>query len=294
MFAAHDLAALVAVADSGSVHRAASVLGRTQPAVTQAIQRLEEAVGFALLDRSGYRVRLTARGETFVKRARVAVSQARDLRTFASVLSRGVEARLRLAVHGAIPLEEWTHLLADVPQEFPDTVLEVHAFEGDAPFRKLAKGECDLAIALTSAPDRHAPGIERTALGELEFVTVVQTRRLTSDLEHDLAGVPQILVADFDDPSSAFGVVEGHRYWRVSDHRTKAAFIMTGAGWGSVPAVLVEAPLRDGSLSVITYRGVGPRSRRPFFLYRKRDAAHGPLAAFLWDRCAAAATGSVR
>src|SRR5262245_32235039 len=68
MFVVHDLAALVAVAESGSVRRGASALGRTQPAVSQAIQRLEEAAGFALLDRSGYRVRLTERGETFVKR----------------------------------------------------------------------------------------------------------------------------------------------------------------------------------------------------------------------------------
>jgi DNA-binding transcriptional LysR family regulator len=57
MFVIHDLAVLVAVADGGSVRSAAAALGRTQPAVSQAIQRLEGAVGFSLLDRSGYRAR---------------------------------------------------------------------------------------------------------------------------------------------------------------------------------------------------------------------------------------------
>jgi DNA-binding transcriptional LysR family regulator len=284
MFASHDLAALVAVADSGSIHRAASALGRTQPAVTQAIQRLEEAVGFTLLDRSGYRVRLTERGETFVKRARVTVSQARDLRAFAAVLSRGVEARLRIVAHGAIPLNAWMHVITDIPQQFPDTVLEVQSAEGDAPMRLLMSDEADLAIALMPAPERHASGVESLPLGEIDFVNVVQTSRLVSDLERDLAGLPQILVADFDDLKASYGVLGGHRYWRVSDHRTKAAVIAAGTGWGSVPATMVDQALQDGSLSVIAYRGIGPRSRWPFYLYRKRDAARGPLAEFIWTR----------
>src|SRR5690606_32198436 len=108
----------VAVADGGSVRRAAAAMERTQPAVTQAIQRLEDAVGFALLDRSGYRVRLTERGEAFVKRARLTVKQARELKAFASVLSSGVEARLRIGVHGAIPTEAWMPLLTELPQRF--------------------------------------------------------------------------------------------------------------------------------------------------------------------------------
>jgi DNA-binding transcriptional LysR family regulator len=284
MFAAQDLAALVAVADSGSIHKAAASLGRTQPAVTQAIQRLEEAVGFELLDRSGYRVRLTERGETFVKRARVSVNQARDLRAFASVLSRGVEARLRIIVHGAIPPTAWLHLIADIPEQFSDTALEIESAEGDAPMRRLLSGAADLAIALLPAPDRHASGVESQLLGEIEFVNVVQTRRLVSDLERDLAALPQILVADFDDPETSYGVVAGHRYWRVSDHRTKAAVIAAGIGWGSVPASLVDQALQDSNVSAIAYRGIGPRSRWPFFLYRKRDVARGPLAVFVWDR----------
>lgn len=286
MLPAHDLAALVAVADEGSIHRAALILHRTQPAVTQAIQRLEEAVGFPLLDRSGYRVKLTERGETFAKRARATVKQARNLQAFAALLSRGVEARLRITIHGAIPAASWSHLVKDIPECFPDTVLEIHMGEGDTPIRRLLNDENDLAIVISSSANRHAMGIECRDMGELEFVNVVQAGRLVSNGDDALAALPQILVADFDDPATSYGVVEGHRYWRVSDHQVKAALIVAGAGWGSVPSTLVQVQLRDGTLRQISYRGVGPRSHHRFVLCRKNEKPQGPAATFIWERLA--------
>jgi DNA-binding transcriptional LysR family regulator len=284
MFALHDLAALIAVADNGAVRRAAVALGRTQPAVTQAIQRLEEAAGFALLDRSAYRAKFTQRGETFVKRARATVQQARDLGALAAALSRGVEARLRIGVHGAIPIESWMHLIKDVPERFPHTVLEVQTGEGDAPIRRLLNDEAEFAVALGSVPERHAVKISSTSLGEVEFVNVVHASRYVSSSDNDLASLPQIIVGDFDDPDTAYGVVEGHRYWRVSEHRTKVAIILAGAGWGAVPAFMVDAAMQAGTLSCISYRGIGPRSRPPLYLHRKRDKPQGPVGEFIQNR----------
>src|SRR5262245_22315666 len=130
MYSSQDLAVLVAIAETGSLRGAAAALGKTQPAVTQAVQRLEEAVGFPLLDRTSYRAKLTERGETFVQRARVAVEHLTALETTAQLLSRGIEPRLRIGVHGAIPDETWVHLIRDIPQRFPNTVIEIEAGEG--------------------------------------------------------------------------------------------------------------------------------------------------------------------
>ena len=284
MLPVQDLAALIAVADAGSIHRAAEVLGRTQPAVTQAIQRLEEAVGFPLLDRSGYRVTLTERGAIFAKRARATVKQARDLRAFARVLERGVEAQLRISVHGAIPSEAWMRLITEIPERFPDTVVEIHVGEGDAPIRRLHNDECDFAIVLALSADHHNTNLERIALGEMEFVTVVQAERMNDASEETvLTALPQILVADFDDPTTSYGVVEGHRYWRLSDHRLKAAAIIAGAGWGSTPAHLVEEEIRQGILRPVSYGGLGRQSLHTFYLYKKREKPQGPVATFIWE-----------
>lgn len=282
MYSNLDLAALVAVADAGSVRGAASVLGRTQPAVTQAIRRLETALGFALLDRSSYRARLTERGETFVKRARVAVAQARGLRTFATLLAHGVEPRVRIAVHGAIPTEAWLGLVADIPRHFPDTAVEVETGEGLAPLRRFMEGEAHFALLLEPFPDRYGASVDGRTLGTIEYVNVVRSDKVEL-LREAVPPIPQVLASDFDDLSTSYTLGEGQRYWRVSDHRMKAAAILAGVGWGYVPRTLVEADLREGTLCSVSCFGVSERGLRAYALYRKHDQPQGPVAAFIWN-----------
>lgn len=284
MYALHDLAAFVAVADGGSIRQAATELGRTQPAITQAIQRLEQAVGFPLLDRSTYRSTLTERGALFLKRARATVRQGKDLKAYAGVLSRGNEARLRIAIHGSLPPEAWMHLFESIPEQFPDTVIELRSGEGNAPLRQLMNDEADLAILISSPLDNLAMEVNRQPLGEIEFVNVVQSQRLARPVEEALVTMPQILVADFDDPDTMFGVAQGHRFWRVSDHRTKVAAIVAGMGWGTVPSWLVNSMLADETLHSIAYRSIGALSRHPFYIYHRRQVPLGPVASYIWGR----------
>ena len=64
------LRALVAVADSGGVTRAAGFLNLTQSAVSMQLKRLEEAIGIALFDRTGRGMELTSSGEQLLSYAR--------------------------------------------------------------------------------------------------------------------------------------------------------------------------------------------------------------------------------
>ena len=59
-----DMQALVAVAEAGSLAHAAIKLRLTQPAITRRIQRLEDSLGVALLDRDVKPARLTAEGRS--------------------------------------------------------------------------------------------------------------------------------------------------------------------------------------------------------------------------------------
>src|SRR3954452_16979274 len=58
----NQLEVLMAVAQEKSFSRAADTLGRTQPAVSQAIRRLETEIGEPLFDRSSKDGTLTAAG----------------------------------------------------------------------------------------------------------------------------------------------------------------------------------------------------------------------------------------
>lgn len=66
----NQLEVLIAVAREKSFSRAADVLGRTQPAVSQAVRRLEQEIGEKLFDRSSKDGTLTAAGELLLDYAR--------------------------------------------------------------------------------------------------------------------------------------------------------------------------------------------------------------------------------
>jgi DNA-binding transcriptional LysR family regulator len=70
-----QLNALIAVADTGSVTRAAEVLRIVQPAVTRQIQLLEQELGCELFERSRQGMRLTDSGRTMVNRTRRALGE---------------------------------------------------------------------------------------------------------------------------------------------------------------------------------------------------------------------------
>ena len=79
----------VAVADVGSVSRAAQRLSMTQPALSRRIKDLEVDVGVRLFDRVGRRIILTGDGTELVSKARQILADAEAFRERARVLGGG-------------------------------------------------------------------------------------------------------------------------------------------------------------------------------------------------------------
>jgi LysR family transcriptional regulator, regulator of abg operon len=67
----------IAVADAGSIRGGARQLDMTQPALSRALQQLEQDLHVELLQRSGRGVKLTAAGAAFLAHARVAEAELR-------------------------------------------------------------------------------------------------------------------------------------------------------------------------------------------------------------------------
>lgn len=66
---------LVAIADHGSLRAAAAALGKSQPALTQALQQAEEELGVAIFSRTSRGVEVTELGERVLTRARTIASE---------------------------------------------------------------------------------------------------------------------------------------------------------------------------------------------------------------------------
>src|SRR5258706_10950504 len=71
------LRVVCAIADAGSVTKAASVLGLAQPALTAQLQRIERALGGLLFERDRRGARATPLGELVLARARVLLPAAK-------------------------------------------------------------------------------------------------------------------------------------------------------------------------------------------------------------------------
>ncbi|MFG2629755.1 LysR family transcriptional regulator [Streptomyces sp. NPDC048473] len=70
------LECLVALADEGSVPKAAGVLHISQPALSQQIAALERELGTAVVDRLARGIRVTAAGQAVAEEARVTLAAA--------------------------------------------------------------------------------------------------------------------------------------------------------------------------------------------------------------------------
>ena len=70
-----QLRVLVVAAEEGSFSAAARRLDRVQSAVTYSIQQLEQQLGIEVFDRSGYRPRLNAAGESILEDARIILAR---------------------------------------------------------------------------------------------------------------------------------------------------------------------------------------------------------------------------
>ena len=179
-----DLNALkifLAVAQERSFSRAAAKVHRTQPAVSQAVRRLEDDLGEQLFDRSSKTGTLTDAGkalqnygERLVRLAEEAESAIRELRDLrrGRVLIGANEA----AVHTLLPL------VARFRQRFPDIVIDVRRVPARQIAVEVQQGSLDFG-ALTFHPSEE--GLLEVPVGSDELVLLVPP-------SHDLARRRQV------------------------------------------------------------------------------------------------------
>jgi DNA-binding transcriptional LysR family regulator len=113
----------LAVADEGSLGRAAVRLGTDQPALSRAVRRLELTVGTPLFIRSPTGTTLTAAGARLLEQARSLVAAADTLDDTADVVARDAAGVLRV---GALDFYPFTAALADAGRVLPTRDPPVH------------------------------------------------------------------------------------------------------------------------------------------------------------------------
>jgi DNA-binding transcriptional LysR family regulator len=120
-----DLHVFFTVVQRGSMAKAATHLGVSQPAVSEVIGDLEHALGVRLLDRSAHGVELTAYGRALLKRSRAAFDELKQGIKDIEFLANPTAGELRIGCVESIASAILPPVIELFAQQYPRIVLHV-------------------------------------------------------------------------------------------------------------------------------------------------------------------------
>jgi DNA-binding transcriptional LysR family regulator len=139
------LEAFRVVATEKSFSRAAVKLARTQPAVSLAIQRLEQVVGEPLIDRSNRQIRLTDAGQVTLDFARRFENLRTELQSALAELRDNSSGRLIIGANESATLY-LLPLLSRYRQQFPKVKIQVRRSQSSKIPTEIREGDLELGV----------------------------------------------------------------------------------------------------------------------------------------------------
>ncbi len=226
------------VADRLSFSAAAADLGMSQPAMSQAITRLERAAGVRLFQRTAREVRLTAEGKALLAYAEQVIDSVRAFGAEAARLARPTIHLAYPPLVGALA----ARIARRLAGRSPAIGVELRAAGRGEAARALADGEVSAAILATPAP---AP-----------FVTAarfhVTVDHLAVPAGHRLESWPRVGAAEL---GGQVLLTPGDRPWQGLPGRTRLVpgddfaaaldLVAAGAGVLPIPQLLVRTVRRE-------------------------------------------------
>jgi DNA-binding transcriptional LysR family regulator len=138
------LRCFAAAARSGSMSRAAAALGRSQPAVSQQIRRLEDVLGRCVVRRIPTGIELTPEGESLLPLAERILALSDEAQRH--VRGRAAGGRRRIGMIEDVAASGLQMALADFAHVHPEMELDVLVAEGETMRDAFAGGQLDLAV----------------------------------------------------------------------------------------------------------------------------------------------------
>jgi DNA-binding transcriptional LysR family regulator len=282
----NQLEVLVTVAREKSFSRAAEVLDRTQPAVSQAIRRLEQEVGEKLFDRSSKDGTLTFAGEVLLDYAR----QMLNLRHSAQNALR----EMRDLHHGKVSISANEHTvfyLLPVIQKFrelyPHIKIEVQRGVASRIPKEITAREVELGVISFKPTDE---SLRSVAVVTDELALIVAPG-------HPLAGKGTVSIGDLgDEIFIAHNALSPYRqkvFESFDKHNTKLnisielpsleaikRLVEKGVGVALVPKLTAQAEIDSGQLKALSVKEM-KLERKLNIVYRRKSVLSHAAQMFL-------------
>jgi DNA-binding transcriptional LysR family regulator len=286
-FDLNDLLAFRAVAELSSFRKAAESVHLSQPAFSRRIDKLEQALGVRLLERTTRRVTLTTVGRDFERKVRELLD---DLDT--TLLSiRGVAAtRMGEVTVACVPSTVYYYLsqvISRYHEMSPKVRVRVYDAGANEVLAAVARGEADFGVNFMGSQE-----------GELEFKPLAEERFVAAcRRDHPIAGMRRVTwaqLADYDFISvnrasgnrllldQALAGVPGRpqSIYETQHVTTMLGLVEAGLGVAAVPSMAMPGPDHPLLVSVPL---VDPVVTRRVGLIRRRGRPLSPTAQQLYD-----------
>jgi DNA-binding transcriptional LysR family regulator len=286
-----DLHVLVAVAQHGSMLKAAVALSMSHPVVSRAIGDLEHTLGVKLFERNPRGVALTPFGRAILNRSIVVFDELRSGVEDIESLADPTAGEVRIGSTSALARSFVAAVIDRLAQRHPRIVFHVVTGEGRALYRELEERNVDLLIARTFTAD-HQDHIEMESLCDDPYVVAAgarsqwaRRRRLTLA---DIVNEPWVLPPT--DSLVGSYVVEAFRASGLRlPHATVLAFpveirtslLETGRYLTVLPRSMLRFPNRHPLIKELSVKL--PNTTGPVAIFTLKNRALPPTAQLLID-----------
>lgn len=186
-------AAFRAVMLTGTVSAAAELLGRSQPAVSRLLDKLEAELGVTLFERRRGLVTPTSVARLLLDEIERAYVSLDSLKSFAARVAEGESSRIDTAIMPALALGFLPKLLAEFQKDWPKTKIQMHVTVSARIEEWAASQQIDFGLAET--PFRRS-GFRIEHFSDIPYVAAVPVDHPLADKSRieptDLIGVPFI------------------------------------------------------------------------------------------------------
>ena len=286
-FDLNDLLSFRAVAELSSFRKAAESMHLSQPAFSRRIDKLEQALGVRLLERTTRRVTLTAVGRDFERKVRELLDELD-----ATLLGiRGVAVtRMGEVTVACVPSTVnyyLSHVIGRYHERSPKVRVKVLDAGANEVLATVARGEADFGLNFIGAQE-----------GELDFKPLVEERFVAAcRRDHPLAKLRRVSWAQLSDHDYiSVGRASGNRVlldqalagvagrpqaiYETQHVTTMLGLVEAGLGVAAVPSMAM--PASDHPL-LVSVPLVDPVVTRKVGLIRRRGRSLSPAAQQLYD-----------
>ncbi len=250
---------LIAIEQTGSLSRAASLRCVSQPAFSRRIQQLEQQLGFVILERDAKQLHFTEAGLVLVNSAKTIAKQLSETMALLHNMQKENNLNIRFAVAHSLTSQFFSHFLQFFPNNISHFKIEMQAtnvFEG---IQLLKQGLCDFMLCY--ADDKLLQGVSQGILQSIQLgsTDIVPVCLLNSQAQPKFNIHAQFPLISYSPKAYLHHLVsqilsqhslQAQLLYETDNANNIKDLVLQGRGIAWLPRLTIEAELQQGLLQI--------------------------------------------